>query len=320
MTTDLYLDQIMVNHPSRSWTKEFICSVESVLTKNNWICCVTNRHDYALYTNNNKKLLIKLAHSPDNDYDCDYFIGDAVTPRKEFQLYPEVYGTYHHEFYYQDHVPTKTFNCFINRGCGFRQSWFYFLTRKKLLDQGHVSFWCEDRFNSRSPQQHSEYLYQTYNREMFANEHTQMQKQIPYKNFNISVENAIIDSYKSLVIETYFEPNEYICYTEKIWRAIQLPRPVLLFSSQYAVRYLQEWGFDMFDDVIDHSYDREPNKFIRQQMLLDQLEKPIEYKPDIFEKRAQHNRDLLKYYQSQWSQKHKTILDAISTISCKDSC
>lgn len=316
MHDDLYKDQIML-HPSTSWTDGMIQNIHSPLVQNGWHRLATNRHDFARYAKDGKTLIVNLTHTPHDE--CDYYIGDAVTPWQEFKLYPEVFGVYAHDFAYQERRPTKAFNCFINRGCATRQSWFYFMARANLLSQGHVSFWCEDRFNKTTPQQYSEHLFQTHNKQMFEAEHTQLRDKIPYKNFDISLEDAILDSSKSLVIETFFEPNEYICYTEKTWRAIQLPRPVLLFSAQYAIRYLREWGFDVFDDLVDHSYDLEPNHHTRQQMILAQLGTPIEYNPVMFEQRALHNRNLLKTYQQQWSHKYKNILSDLAAISNNES-
>lgn len=314
---DLFKDQ-MCTHSSMHWTKGTLELFHQSLISNGWNNLTNNNYDYGSYIKNQKTLIVNLTHMSQPD-SCDYYIGDAVTPWQDFKLYPEVFGVYAHEFNYREKQPSKLFNCFIKRGCSFRQGWFYFLVKNNLLDQGHVSFWCEDRFKNTDPREYSEYIFQMHNREMFATEHEQMRDKIPYKNFDISIEDAIIDSAKSLVIETFFEPNDYICYTEKTWRAIQMPRPLLLFSSQYAVKYLREWGFDMFDDFVDHSYDTEPDKFVRQQMILNELVKNIEYRPELFEQRAQHNRNLLKKYQQQWPQTCKNTLDTIVKISNNES-
>jgi hypothetical protein len=316
MFDDLYKDQIML-HSSSNWTAGIIRDIHSALTQQGWYRLSTNRQDFSKYTKDNKTLIVNLTHTPNET--CDYYIGDAVTPWQDFKLYPEVFGVYAHDFIYQKHQPTKVFNCFINRGCATRQSWFYLMARSNLLSQGHVSFWCENRFNKTSPQQYSEQLFQTYNKHLFEQEHNQLRDEIPYKNFDISIEDAVLDSSKSLVIETFFEPNEYICYTEKTWRAIQLPVPMLLFSAQYAIENLRNWGFDVFDNVVDHSYDTEPNYHTRQQMILQQLGTPIEYNPTEFEQKAIHNRNLLKTYQQQWPQKYKKILSDIGAISNNES-
>ena len=317
MFDDVYTDQIMFSS-SRTWTNVLIKSLREILINNEWNVLDSNNVDYLKCTKNHKIITVNLTHvTPHKIY--DYIISDCVSDEENFKIYPEVFGVYAHPFEYESRQPTKMFNCFINRGCGFRQSWFYFFVRQNLLDHGHISFWCQDRFNKfSSTTDFSEYLFQTCNKEMFFDEHEQMRGKIPYKNFDISLEDAVIESERSLVIETFFADKE-ICYSEKTWRAIQLPRPMLVFGSQYAIKHLRQWGFDVFDEVIDHSYDNEPDPKVRQQMILQQLIKPINYDPVLFEQKAQHNRNLLRSYQQQWSNKYKNIVDIITAISNNES-
>lgn len=317
MISDIYCDQIMGRHPSRNWTAPLLKDLHTVLCEQGWTFVESNNLFYSSYSKAQENLIINLAHSPDTA--PTYYIGDSVTTLTGFGLYPEVFGVYKHTFDYVERTPTKLFNCFINRGCPIRQSWFYFLVRHNLLDQGHVSFWCEDRYQKTSSDQYFEHLFQTHNREMFHEEHEQIKDKIPFKNFTGSLEESIIDSAVSLVIETFFEPNQHVTYSEKTWRALQMPRPMLLFSSQYAIKHLREWGFDVYDDIVDHSYDNEPDKFSRQQMILAQLQKPIKYNPELFEQKARHNTTLLNYYQQQWPNKYKNLLEFISRISNTES-
>lgn len=317
MFDDLYTDQIM-STDSTTWTNRLVKSLQEIFLRNEWTVLDSNNVDHLRCTKNHKIFMVNLTHVRTSD-PCDYLLSDCVTDDQTFQIYPEVFGTYAHSFEYESRPPTKKFNCFINRGCGFRQSWFYFFVRLDLLDHGHISFWCEDRFKQfSSATDFSEYLFETYNKEMFFNEHEQMRGKIPYKNFDIPLEDAIIESERSLVIETYFTDKE-VCYTEKTWRAIQLPRPMLVFGSQHAIKHLRQWGFDVFDEVIDHSYDNEPDPRVRQQLILQQLVKPINYDPVLFEQKAQHNRNLLKAYQQQWPNTYKNMIDTITAISNDES-
>lgn len=316
MFDDVYKDQMM-DHPSRRWTATCAASLRPVLIEQNWSLVKSNGTDYFKYAKNNKTLVINLTHVPTEH--CDYYISDGITPHQGLELYPEIFGIYAHDFEYQEKVPSKAFNCFINRGCPMRQSWFYFFVRNNMLDQAHVTFWCEDRYNKTSPSKYSQYLFEQVNSPMFEQEHQAMIGKIPYKNFDMSLEDAIMDSAKSLVIETFFSPNDCISYSEKTWRAVQMPRPTLLFSSQHAVRYLRDWGFDMFDDVVDHSYDAEPDPLVRQQMILSQLLAPVAYNADLFETRAKHNRNLLKSYQDSWPEKLKKITTSIQQLNNNES-
>lgn len=318
MIDDLYKDQMMLDHPSRGWSKIILNKVCQVLVNNGWKFQSTNFKDHATYTKNNRTIEINFCHNPVKEDNRDYYITDGVihsSSWKTVTLAPEYFGTYHQNFQYVNVKPTKLFNCFINRGCEFRQSWMYQFVRHNLLDQGHISYWCEHRLGESTPKEHFEKLF-TGN-EIFAKEHHQLQGKIPYKNFTSSLEQAIIDSQKTVILETFFDDPDANIFTEKIWRSIQLPRPWLLFSSVGSVSCLRDWGFDVFDDYIDHSYDQEPLNFVRQTIILNQLSNPINYTDTVlenFEQRAQHNRQLLLTLQTKWPDKFKEVLEKISML------
>jgi hypothetical protein len=326
---DVGLDQIMLSHPSRMWTIPFLKKIKQDLAEHNWKSDPNNQkksssYDKFIHNVCDKKILVNLVHNLRHIDSDDVLVTDVVTSNHSgpvLKLYPEVFGIYHTDFDYKDQLPTKKFNCFIHRACPFRQSWFYQFVRRKLLDLGHVSYWAHDRWNRFSSTDYYNFLY-NQNNQIFYEEHIQFQDKIPFKNFDFSLEHAIIDSEKTLILETFFEPNDQIALSEKIWRSIQLPRPWLLFSSMHAVKNLREWGFDVFDDVIDHSYDNEPDVIRRQVMILDQLTIPITYNPDtlkIFEQRANHNRQQLQNYQKLWPVKYEKIISNLIKITNNES-
>jgi hypothetical protein len=76
----------------------------------------------------------------------------------------------------------------------------------------------------------------------------------------------------SIVLETYFDRNNIITFSEKIFRCLKLPRPWVMFAMKNAVSYLRELGFDVLDDLVDHSYDTVDFAIDRQSMLLNQIE------------------------------------------------
>ncbi len=61
--------------------------------------------------------------------------------------------------------------------------------------------------------------------------------------------------------------------TEKTGKAFALCQFPLMVSVPYTVEKLRNFGFDLFDDIIDHSYDKEPNPLTRIKLVCDQLEK-----------------------------------------------
>lgn len=311
---DLYQDQIMGNHPSRTWTKKFMTDMISRLSATGWTVelkdivntCQSFRLDDA-------RIVVNLVHVPHSTLDSQtWLISDVVSyHQKRFDLYPTVFGNYYEDFDYQESVPTKRFNCFINRGCAFRQSWLYQFVRRQIHDLGNISYWCEARLRNTPPDVYFEELFLEHN-QIFSAEHKKLQGKIPYKNFEMSLEQAIIDSERSIVIETAYDPNQFISYSEKTWRALQLPRPVLFFNAQYSVQHLRNWGFDVMDDVVDHSYDQCPDHIQRQVMILDQLNSDIKYDAQRFEQAAKHNRDLLFSFKCQWPVQYEQMMDKIT--------
>jgi hypothetical protein len=80
---------------------------------------------------------------------------------------------------------------------------------------------------------------------------------------------------------------------------------------------LRKYGFDVWDDIIDHAYDVEPDQIQRQIKILDQLcqLRDLTYTDqqlEQFELRAQYNRDLLQKFRLQWPNKLKNTLVQLS--------
>jgi hypothetical protein len=317
---DLLLDQIILDHESHTWAAEIGNDIKKFLEEKGYVQTEGNITGYTCDKSDKISVTVSLIHNPNEDLDAsNVLITDVVTQDHlgpTIPLYPEVFGFYYHNMIYDQTLPSKKYNCFINRACGFRQSWFYQLIRHQMLDQGHVSYWCHDRFTNLHPLEYFEKLFQE-NNVIFKSEHDFIKNQIPFKNFQMTIEDAIIDSEKSLVIETFFSDPRYITFSEKTWRVIQLPRPWILFATVRSIDYLRSWGFDVFDDVIDHSYDLEIDSIKRQIMCLEQLKKTLSYDKQTlieFESRAKHNRDLLKKYRDEWPVKYKNVFTRLDDI------
>jgi hypothetical protein len=318
MNYDVYTDQMMAGHPSRRWSHEFFQQLKNDLKewKLDYSSSITQK---MTHTVSGQKLIAHVMHDFNHEVDQETIVVTDVVfknhPVDTINLYPEIFGKFYNDFTYDNCVPTVEFNCFIHRGCPFRQSWIYQLQRLGLLDNGYVSYWCEDRSNRRPPQEHYEELFKENQiNQIFEKEHLALREKIPFKNFDISIEDAIINSKLSVVIETFFHNNQFICFSEKMWRSLQLPRPWLMSNVAHAVQQLRDWGFDVLDQYVDHSYDSEPDPITRRMMILEQVKQGIKLsESDLIdlEKRAQHNRTLLKYYQLDWPVKYKKIIETI---------
>jgi len=198
----------------------------------------------------------------------------------KFEKFPDSwYSIYSGEISIESLSPSYKFNCFINRMDPIRQSWLYQLIRRGVFDQGLISFNMDiSRHKTQgqclatdTPQMVFEQQFHQY-LSIFQSEHQYINSQVPYRNFEVTLNQAIMQSKFSVVLETYFDKNNIITFSEKIFRCLKLPRPWLLFAMKNSVQYLRNLGFDVLDDLVDHSYDTVDFSITRQVEILNQIE------------------------------------------------
>ncbi len=101
-----------------------------------------------------------------------------------------------------------------------------------------------------------------------------------YKNMDndniFNYNNCLVDLYKNSFVEIVSETsyNELsFNVTEKIQNCIYGANFPLIVSSPGYVEFMRQMGIDMFDDIIDHSYDKEPDPAKRiHKMITDNIE------------------------------------------------
>jgi len=247
----------------------------------------------------------------------------------DISLYPEHMYVYRCDIDYQDRKPAYLFNCFMNRISGDRSIVFYELVRRKLLDQGLVSFNCfrpgDNRNLDVDPVDHSkknyDWQYESADLVRYQVEHEQGRGLVPYNNIEpagLDLEQAIIDSRLTVILETYIS-DDHIVFSEKIFRNLQMPRPWMLYSSPGAIAYLRSQGFDLLDDYVNHDYDLIQDHFTRLLKMVDQLEQfqTVQYTQSDyarFQQSAQHNRDRLASFEQQWPAKLVSVLEQIKNL------
>ena len=104
------------------------------------------------------------------------------------------------------------------------------------------------------------------------------------------------DSYYSVVAETN-AVNEFNFYTEKVVKPILGRRLFVTVAGQGYLQRLRSFGFKTFGDVIDESYDSEPDSLLRWKMAMDQVKLLTEQDPvEIYAKIkdvVEHNQRLM---------------------------
>jgi hypothetical protein len=190
---------------------------------------------------------------------------------KVHSVLPEFWGQWRFNPVYIDRNATIGYNCFMSEERGDRDRMFKCLQKRKILTHGFVS-----------------YNAQGYNT---VDSHG-------------SLEQCTIDSNISVVMETYTLDTK-IVFSEKIFRALQLPRPWLLYCSPHSIELLKTHGFDVLEDYVDIAYDTITNHWKRMDAILDQLRTFINKKYtrrdyERFEQAATHNQQLLAQFAMDW--------------------
>jgi len=230
------------------------------------------------------------------------------------------YGAYVYDYTDTAHLIKKDFNCFINRNDPIRQTWFYLLFARQLLDNGFVSFNLSMKealdYPVDSESDYFDYIHQSY-LSSFDPIKSDIKKLVPYKNFKDTgdLSSIIMSSKFSIIVETYFERTDCQVFSEKTFRALHFPRPWLLFAATGCVQRLRNLGFDVFDDYVDHGYDNydtSSNCVNRQEAMLEQCAKlqGLKVTEDIlrdWQKKAAHNREMLK----KWNQTYISDLESL---------
>jgi hypothetical protein len=243
-------------------------------------------------------------------------VHEGVLPQGQLRTLPNsVWASFYSTAMHYDAAikPRHAYNCFINRMDPTRQSWLYQLIRRNLFDLGLVSFNMDisrhvslgQYLNTAQPLEIFDDQFEKHCK-IFQTEHDYIRSKIPFRNFDDSnLNNVIMQTKFSLVLETYFDDNRYITYSEKIFRCLKLPRPWLMFAMKGAVSALESMGFDVLRDVVDHSYDSIDFCIDRQVAILDLCQHMIniEYTPALqqrLQQSAQHNQLLLDQLKQSW--------------------
>jgi len=268
---------------------------------------------------NRRYMLVDALQPEDNDFGCvqpDFVSDNHFRFRACYEnIAPEFWHIYLCNTIVNKQTPNVLYNCLMNRVSGERLLLLFKLYRAGLLDQGTVSFncylpHCENNLTSRI--ENFTKLYSTLGRNDFSKEFQELQNSIPI-TIEQDPDEAAMSSQISLVVETY--TSDYtIAFSEKIFRALQTPRPWLLLCSPNSVCVLRDYEFDLLDDVVNHhSYDYIENLDSRIDALIEELQKPIQWNLDRFEQAVAHNQQRLKKLANDWPQRLSNLLQSTET-------
>jgi hypothetical protein len=110
-----------------------------------------------------------------------------------------------------------------------------------------------------------------------------------------SRDDKIITALVNFVMETGFERSISLhtwnvpFFTEKSIKPFAWGQIPIFVSHANSLQKIRDFGFDLFDDIIDHSYDTELDPIIRIKLCVDQLEKICRWSFDDCRKFKQDN-------------------------------
>lgn len=94
--------------------------------------------------------------------------------------------------------------------------------------------------------------------------------------------NPYSNSYINIVTETNFDKDDIIILSEKSFIPLYYSQiPIIMASTNHIKKMRDLYGFDFFDDVVNHSYDSEPNPKKRFEMIINEIIRLNNKKEDI---------------------------------------
>jgi hypothetical protein len=264
----------------------------------------------------------------------DQLISPDLYPGKKILRLPDsIFGIYFIPEPVQTKPIVKDFNLFINRACAIRLFYFYKIIEMEMLDQGFVSYiGCTERTTDQLLGQKAfvDFLHHQFFSPNYPDQFQFARDAVPYQNFYDcgDLRKIMVQTKFSIVMETYHDRPDAVSFSEKIFRALQVPRPWLLAGASGSVDRLRSLGFDVFDDYVDHRYDTcntEYDTVQRDALLLEQVTKlrslaVTESVLHDWNRRYEHNMSILSSWHTNWRQDLQEFLSKnFASLSISES-
>lgn len=166
----------------------------------------------------------------------------------------------------------KLFTCLNNHSRRNRCIFLDYLAKHKLIESNYVSWHDTQQGNYCYP--NNGYKFTWWRPKNLVLEETWTDIQTVWNTPDLTTDYFIPpvtcwkDSLFSVITESQV-PETFI--TEKTALAINHLRPFVVYSSTYFHQSLKDLGFRLFDNVIDYSFDIEPDENKRAEMIVKQL-------------------------------------------------
>lgn len=279
MTTD----QPGTIHNGEIWRKSRCETQEKLLVQDIYARLVSNHYQNinvvsesrSYWQRDNQKIVVSLVDdlwdcALDRSQDTPYLFDHDTTVitdnflncpsvYKIYRLPKSFYGIYSYTPDNQNWTPSRDYTFAINRQDYKRMQVLLRLHQKLGFDCGYVSFNCQIGGKEVAP---ADLRRQAFINEAMVNcasdqekaKFIELSNHMPIKNHNLEHDKIYLHSWLSIIVETYSSDN-VISFSEKIFRCLVTPVPWVMYAGRYAIAKLRELGFDVMDDIVDHSYD-----------------------------------------------------------------
>jgi hypothetical protein len=166
-------------------------------------------------------------------------------------LHYTIYHLKSHIPNFDDPINRDTFDylylCYNNKSRYHRCQLMDNLSKNDLLDNGLISW----RMNSNHENQKYDFKY--WNETLLNIDLNNDEKSSSYE-----WEKEILNTNSFLTIVTE-SSDDFLFVTEKTFKAILLEQPFICLGYMTQNRILQEYGFELYDEIIDYTFDSKPN-------------------------------------------------------------
>jgi hypothetical protein len=182
------------------------------------------------------------------------------------QLPTSFFGIYAHRPQAEKWTPKRRFNLAINRMDSKRMLMFLEMQLRSAnmpnhneLDYINFNCWSWNGDNStaqglRANFKHQYQQLESQFREVYNETYNTVLSRVPFLNHDLTQEQVHVSAWMNIVMETY-SSDTTVAVSEKIFRALCLPVPWMVYSGRHTVAYLHSLGFDVMRDVVEHRYD-----------------------------------------------------------------
>lgn len=182
------------------------------------------------------------------------------------QLPESFFGIYQHRPANTAWDPQRRFNFAVNRMDAKRLLLFLEMQMRAAsmadpdtLDYANFNCWSWDGDNNSTQGLIENFKRQYQNLEqqyhtVYDETYQSLLNKMPYRNHTLDHEQAHVAAWLNIVMETY-SSDTTVALSEKLFRAMCLPVPWMVYSGKHTVAYLNSLGFDVMRDLVEHRYD-----------------------------------------------------------------